>query len=85
MDKYMNIIQTLHINDGKDSFHDSFGWSAPEYHIIGWALSCLQLHRLYGNVTLYANSQAVRLLIDTLQLPYMEVNLVHNELKINNA
>ena len=78
----MNLIQTLYINSGKDPLRDSFGWAAPEYHIMGWALSCLQLHKLYGNVTLYANSPAARLLIDTLQLPYTNVNLAPDELTL---
>ena len=78
----MNIIQTLHINSGKDTFRDSFGWSAPEYHLMGWALSCLQLHEFYGKVSLYANSQAARLLVDALQLPYTGVHLVYDELTL---
>jgi hypothetical protein len=48
----MNFIQTLQIGAGKDPFRDSFGWIAPEYHLMSWALSCLQLHKLYGNTTL---------------------------------
>jgi len=76
----MNFLQTLYINQGKDPFHDSFGWAAPEYHLISWALSCLQLHKIYGNVSLYGNTPAVRLLIDTLQLPYSKAYLTHDEL-----
>ena len=78
----MNIIQTLHINSGKDPFRDSFGWAAPEYHLMGWALSCLQLHKYYEKVSLYANNQAVHLLVDVLQLPYSEVHLGSNELTL---
>jgi len=77
----MNFIQTFHIHS-KDLFHDAFGWSAPEYHLMGWSLSCLQLHKLYGNITLFANSQAAHLLIDTLQLPYTKVNLTHDKLAL---
>ena len=71
----MSIVQTLYLNKTKDPFHYSFGWAAPDYHLMGWALSCLQLHQLYGSITLYANGPAAGLLIDTLQLPYSEVNL----------
>jgi len=78
----LNFIQTLYIDPDKDPFRDSFGWVAPEYHLMGWALSCLQLHQLYGNITLYANSRAARLLIDTLQLPYADVILAHDELTL---
>ena len=78
----MYFIQTLYIDKNKDPFRDPFGWSAPEYHLMGWALSCLQLHNLYGNITLYANSQGANLLIDTLQLPYTEAFLTHDNLKM---
>ena len=78
----MNLLQALYIDSSKDPFRDSFGWAAPEYHIMGWALSCLQLHKIYGNITLFANSQAADLLIDKLQLPYTEVNLAHNKLTL---
>ena len=78
----MNYIQTLYIDTLKDPFRDSFGWVAPEYHLMSWALSCLQLHKLYGNISLFANSPAACLLIDTLQLPYTDVQLVHNELTL---
>jgi hypothetical protein len=76
----MNFIQTLQIGAGKDPFRDSFGWIAPEYHLMSWALSCLQLYKLYGNVTLYANSEAAYLLTETLNLPYTQVCVTHDEL-----
>jgi len=78
----MHFIQTFHIFSNKDHFHTPFGWSAPEYHLMGWALSCLQLHKLYSNIALFANSPAAHLLIDTLQLPYTQVNLAHNKLSL---
>ena len=78
----MNFIQTFHIHSNKDPFRDTFGWAAPEYHLMSWALSCLQLCKIYGNITLYANSQAAHLLIDTLQLPYTEMHLTHDQLRL---
>ena len=78
----MIFLQTLYITSNKDPFRDPFGWSSPEYHLMGWALSCLQLHKLYGNITLHANSPAAHLLIDTLQLPYTQVILSHDELTL---
>jgi len=76
------IIQTLYINSDNDPFRHSFGWAAPEYHLMGWALSCLQLHKLYGKITLYTNTQAENLLIDVLQLPYTDVHLTHDKLNL---
>lgn len=78
----MNLIQTLYIDTQKNPFKDSFGWVAPEYHLMGWALSCLQLHKIYGNISLFANSPGAHLLIDTLQLPYSEVHLSHDQLTL---
>ncbi|MDR2233476.1 MAG: hypothetical protein LBE56_10180 [Tannerella sp.] len=80
--KSMNFIQTLYIDTGKDPFHDKFGWVSPEYHLMGWAFSCLQLNKIYGNITLYANSPGAQLLIDTLQLPYTDVILAHDNLTL---
>jgi hypothetical protein len=63
------------------------GWYAPEYNLMGWALSCLQLKKYYNNVVLYADSVAAKMLVDTLQLPYTEVisnldklNITHPQL-----
>ena len=78
----MNFVQTFYIDNSKDPFRDSFGWVAPEYHLMGWAFSCLQLHKFYGNITLFANSRAAHLLIDTMQLPYTEAHLSHDKLTL---
>ena len=79
----MNIIQTLYINN-KDPFKDSFGWVKPEYHLMGWALSCLQLKKFYNKIELYCNSDAAKLLIDVLDLPYDKVNISHDNLHLAN-
>ncbi|HEY5462605.1 MAG TPA: DUF6734 family protein [Hanamia sp.] len=77
----MKFIQTLSINNGP--FNNSFGWAAPEYHLMSWALSCLQLQKIYQRVELYSNSNAAKILIDTLELPYHKVNVTHDN--INSA
>jgi len=76
----MNFIQTLYISQTKDPYRDTFGWASPEYHLMGWAFSCLQLKQFYKEVYLYANTPAARLLIDELQLPYKEVYCTHDKL-----
>lgn len=58
------------------------GWYSPEYHIMSWALSCLQLRKYYNNITLYADTVSSKLLIDTLQLPYSNVVCNLDELNI---
>lgn len=78
----MRFIQTLSIE--KDPFTNSFGWFAPEYHLMSWALSCLQLHRIYKKVELYANSKAAELLIETLKLPYNKIHITHDSLNVPN-
>lgn len=69
----MNIVQTFWSCNKKNLFNTNFGWLSPEYNIISWALSCLQLKHFYKNVTLYADSVATKLLIDSLELPYTNV------------
>ena len=49
---------------------------------MSWALSCLQLRKYYKEVTLYADSTAANMLIDTLALPY--TNVVCDLDKLNN-
>jgi len=78
----MNFLQTLYIDKCKDPLKDSFGWARPEYHLMSWALSCLQLHKIYGSTVLHVNSAAAKLLIDTLQLPYNEVHITLDNLYI---
>lgn len=78
----MKFIETLFIT--KDPLKYSFGWAAPEYHLMSWALSSLQLHKIYQDIELYANSNAAKLLIDTLDLPYSKVNITHDNLNLVN-
>ena len=78
----MDFIQTLYIDKSKDPFDDTFGWAKPKYHLMAWVLSFLQINKLYKKVELYANSKAAKLLIDTLELPYNNVILRHDNLKL---
>jgi len=81
----MRFVQTLFIDDSKDPFQDGFGWIKPEYHLMGWALSCLQLKKFYGSVDLYANTKASNVLIDKIKLPYSEVYLEHDNFSLTNT
>jgi len=49
------------------------GWYSPEYHLMAWTLSCLQLKKYYRNVELRADSVTANMFIDILKLPYTEV------------
>lgn len=80
----MNIIQTLYVNKGKNLYTDSFGWVNPAYHLMSWALSCLQLKKFYSKLTLYANEEAVNVLIDDLKLPYDVICTSHNNLELQH-
>ena len=46
---------------------------APEYNLMSWALSSLQLSKYYKDVILYADQAAAEILIDKLKLPYSKV------------
>ena len=59
------------------------GWMAAEYHWMSWALSCLQLKKLYGEVELVTDELGKKILVDTLGLPYTHVSTVL-EGKLNN-
>ncbi len=65
----MKFIQTLYIQDNQKVLSNSFGWAAPEFHLMSWCLSFLQLKKYYGDIELYANSPAVELLVGYLNLP----------------
>jgi hypothetical protein len=52
------------------------GWMAAEYHWMSWALSCLQLKKLYGEVELITDELGKKILVDTLGLPYTNVSTV---------
>jgi hypothetical protein len=80
----MKLIQTLYLQPSKNPFKDSFGWTSPMYHLMGWTLSCLQLKKIYPKVEIYTNSSAAKLLIDTLELPYDKVNVTHDNLYLAN-
>lgn len=51
------------------------GWYTSEYHWMSWALSCLQLLKLYDQVELVTDRLGKEILIDTLGLPYTSVSL----------
>src|ERR1700761_6932720 len=69
----MRIIQSLKTPTG---IADRNGWLSPEFNWMSWALSCLQLKTLHGNVELYTDSYGKYVLIDILQLPYSKVHVV---------
>ncbi|WP_158994692.1 DUF6734 family protein [Mucilaginibacter sp. L196] len=78
----MKIIQTSWACTQDNLLKFNAGWYAPEYNLMSWALSCLQLKKYYKDVSLYADNVSARMLIDTLQLPYTE--LICDLDKLNN-
>ena len=69
----MNFVQSCWSCNQKDFLRLNAGWFAPEYNLMSWALSCLQLEKYHNHVTLYADKVAAKILSDTLQLPYNQV------------
>lgn len=78
----LSFIQTLYISKSGNPYKECFGWAAPEYHLMSWALSCLQLQSIYGEVHLYCNSPAAYLLCEKLGLPYSQVKITHDTLQL---
>ena len=73
---FMKIIQTLWLDDATVPLQNKAGWFAPEYHLMAWALSCLQLRQFYEEVELITNEKGKEILIDSLQLPYTKVTII---------
>jgi hypothetical protein len=69
----MKMIQSLWSCNQKDLLKFCAGWYAPEYHLMAWALSCLQLKKYHDEVILYSDSVSAKMLIDKLRLPYTDV------------
>ena len=76
----MKIVQTFWSGNYSNIVKKTFGWYAPEYHIMSWALSCLQLLKFYDNVVLYTDKNGYKLLIEYLKLPYTDVIITLDEL-----
>jgi hypothetical protein len=69
----MRIIQSSWSCNQKSLLTSNSGWLAPEYNLMAWTLSCLQLKQYYPDVVLYCDSVSAKTLIDSLELPYSEV------------
>ena len=69
----MRIIQSSWACNQPDLLTTNAGWLAPEYNLMSWTLSCLQLKQYYSEVVLYCDSVSAKTLIDVLQLPYSDV------------
>ncbi len=69
----MKIIQTFWSCKQSNLLNFNAGWIAPEYNLMSWALSCLQLRQYYEDVTLYSDTTSAKMLIDILKLPYTNV------------
>lgn len=69
----MRIIQSAWACGKLNLLTSNSGCLAPEYNLMSWALSCLQLRQYYPELVLYCDSVSARMLIDTLQLPYSDV------------
>lgn len=74
----MNYIQTFY-PQGKPVLENGYGWLRPEYNLMSWALSCLQLRKIYDHVDLYTDNMGKNILIDELGLPYNKVYTDFNE------
>jgi len=50
------------------------GWRHRKYHFFSWALSCLTIKKIYGEIHLITDKKGRELLINGLQLPYSSVS-----------
>ncbi|HTH82122.1 MAG TPA: DUF6734 family protein [Mucilaginibacter sp.] len=80
MNQSVRIIQTLYLKKDENPVLNACGFLSAEFNWMSWALSCLQLHNIYGKVELYTNNAGKEVLIDQLKLPYTKVHVVLNEI-----
>lgn len=76
----MRIIQSFWSCQSQNLTKHSFGWYSPEYHLMSWALSVLQLRNFYNEVELYTDHTGYEFLIKKLGLPYTDTHIVLDEL-----
>jgi hypothetical protein len=69
----MRIIQSAWSCHQANLLTSNSGWLSPEYNLMSWTLSCLQLRQFYPEVVLYCDSPYKELLIEKLELPYSKV------------
>ena len=81
----MNIIQSCWSCNSAILFEYPAGWAAPEYNLMSWTLSCLQLSKYYKNTILYSDYASARVLIDELKLPYTSVRCELDQLNKFNS
>jgi hypothetical protein len=73
----MKIVQTFWSAGATDqTLTIKAGWLGCEYHWMSWALSCLQFTKLYGAVSLVTDERGKEMLVNTLGLPYADVETV---------
>jgi hypothetical protein len=75
MEKQLSIVQTLYFNTTGDPLNNCVRFLSPEFHWMSWTLSCLQLKKIYGKVSLYTNKVGAEVLINRLGLPYDYVDI----------
>jgi hypothetical protein len=78
----MKIVHTFWVDEGKNPLKYSFGWCSAPYHLMSWALSCLQLHQFYEDIELITDRKGKELLIDQLKLPYKNVRVELDKLNL---
>lgn len=73
----MNIVQSFWTgNESTDNpLNILGGWPAPEYYWMSWALSCLQLNKIFGKVELITDSLGKEILVDMLNLPFGKISI----------
>ncbi|MGN6601366.1 MAG: DUF6734 family protein [Ginsengibacter sp.] len=82
----MKIVQSLWTKPlfKKDNLHkldrSDGGWQNRSYNYMSWALSCLQLKKIYGKVELVTDAVGYDLLINKLKLPYTSISVALDQL-----
>lgn len=79
----MKIVQSFW-SGNKSLTTESYGWLSPQYHLISWALSCLNILDYYPDAHLYTDQNGAETLIGNLKLPYKSVAVEYDSIDIKH-
>ncbi len=83
----MKIVHSLWSKPLKDnttsgSEKNFGGWRSLKYYYMSWALSCLSFKKFYPKISLVTDRHGYELLVEKLQLPYSEVEVILDRLNV---
>lgn len=76
----MKAIFTF-VTNGKNLFHDNFGWFSPKYHAYSWVYATNQAEKYFNKIELYCDSNSAEF-ARTLHLPIDVIHPIYDNLNL---